>query len=1116
MTTSSLSESNNNDESTSAVSHNQNNNDHDDINIELAKIRDEILSSRYYFQRGIELQNTGLTDEMISKLDLFFRDKGFGLPELHDTLITDKGGQAIMDITASTSNTKRNWFHFDVSYTNIGDVGVQELFRAFMATSAHSPKLMLSEQRSIDDDAAISIAKALIENPSWSELSLVGELEIGKERLQALASALHGNTKWERLALDFTKIGNEGAKVLADALEQNKKWKELDLRAKKFDMEGVRSLANALAVNPSWSKLNLSDSEIGTRGLVALANAMLNNSKWESLVLYGTKIGDDGAIALAQALHQNDGWRVLDLYRGKIGIDGAKALATALHGNTHWEYLIVNVGGVQRGYIEIITEHLSKTKDWKRFVVHFCWTDEDGTLLHLAQAIAQRQQPRAWKSLVLWFPGKDKDAMKALAQNLWNRHPNTNPNIRKLFVTDETVENAIKMADYLGQCWQEMDIFFLDIKGIYAKENNAIVQVTRDLHFGRTMSLHNTQLTYQSAIMLAEALSRCDSWRLFSISYSKVGDKGAEALARALQSKNSRWLCLDLSNTAVGNQGAIMLGSALNGNNTWMVLSIASTPITDRGASILFYSLVAHEWRVLDVGFTQIGDRGCKSLSRALTEGEPRMWQHLRLSHNSNVSDVGATSVAQVLAVSSSWRHFDVGSTSTRDESLQLISSSLLQNQDWEVVDFINSRLPMNQAAEDLQQVTAANPCWKIFQLSPQGQTMISLGSSKGLIHDGVGSLPLCPMLTNEAIQQEAGFSSPLLLLTNEYGAGGSMDTNPIAVVTPIVTPKTCLELALEHGLSKVIKYSGQFPSKLVELGKQLLDVADSLGHIIELRMEMAGGTGNQLKKLPPHQMKKVEEILSFGVELATAMFHIVKDKSPEYDVFLSFAGEDRRTNGHDYVGMLRDRILLSGLSVFVDKIAMRAGQTSYPLATMFINVLTARVVVSATSMHYVRKKWPMAELLCGLARNRAAGPNGRSPLIMDTMPGCQWVLDPDSVKKRHPSQWLDDLTVLLPTQLPSMQKYEEKRQQTYEEKQNLTDHIKVIAELAINSHKASFSSNFVGGNSEPSHGQIQRANQRVRPSSSSSSSSSGNYNSTSVGCCGCGSRVLNRSVMHL
>ncbi|KAL7560212.1 hypothetical protein ACA910_003293 [Epithemia clementina (nom. ined.)] len=982
------------------------------------------------------LQNNNITLGMKNKLLHSFGGYGWKkwklIPLLNDTLITDQGAQTIMDIASSSSTTKeREWGkYFNVSGTSIGDSGVEALAKAFMATNAKYPSLRLSPQTSIDDAAAISLAVSLQKNSSWSELNL-SDSAIGKEGLQALSLALQDNTEWERLDFSRTeKIADEEAMVLASALQQNKVWKELIFSRLKIGIQGVRALADAMIMNPSWSKMDLQYSGIGTKGTIALSEALCSSNKWESLDLRETFIGDDGATALASALQQNTNWRVLDLCRTDIGIDGAKALATALHGNANWQYLIIQLDYLGEKGMKIIARHLQQTKQWKRYVLHFpLLSNHDAAALsRLAQAIAQLQQPGFWVSLVLWFPGADEDVefllrfpdsnedlMNALAQSLSKHHPlNTNSNIPNLFVTNETAENAMKMAEYLGQCWQEMDIFFFDTKCVYEKEDNAIVQVTRDFNFGRTMSLQNTQLSYQGAIILANALSLCHSWIRFAISFSQVGDEGAAALAHAL-AKNS-WRCFDLSNTAIGNMGARKLGLALDGNGAWQVLSVASTAITDRGACSLSLALEGQEWHVLDYGFTQIGDRGFKSLSRALTDGESNIWRHLRLSNNS-VSDVAATRLAQVLAGQSCWRIFDIGNLGITDDILQRMSSSLERNQCWEIVDFRHARLPISQATDNLDQITAANACWKVLQCSRQGQLVIALGPSEEALQLRAG--------TNEAINENTMVVAWNRALPH---SPGPVDTNSMAVVPlqpmPIETRETCLELAVLHGLSK-IKNLSTIENNFEELGTQLLDVADSMGGINQLCIEMAGGAGRELRMHPPKRLNEIKTLLSFGVELAMAMLHLVKEKAPKYDVFISFAGEDRKTNGQDYVGRLRDRILLSGLSVFVDRTAMRAGQTSYPLATMFTHVLTARVVVSVASIHYVQKKWPMAELLCGLARNMAAGLLGHSPLIMDTMPSCQWILDGDWTKNRHPGKWLNDLTVLLPTQLPSMQSYE-------------------------------------------------------------------------------------------
>ncbi|KAL7565370.1 hypothetical protein ACA910_013590 [Epithemia clementina (nom. ined.)] len=116
------------------------------------------------------------------------------------------------------------------------------------------------------------------------------------------------------------------------------------------------------------------------------------------------------------------------------------------------------------------------------------------------------------------------------------------------------------------------------------------------------------------------------------------------------------------------------------------------------------------------------------------------------------------------------------------------MSSSFEQNQYWESVDFINTRPPINQAADVLQQFTAANPYWKVLQFNRQGQLMIALGSSDESIHHGGGSLSPRPLPTNEVIQQGPGNSSILPLLTNNdmHGNGKVIALNPMSPYTPV------------------------------------------------------------------------------------------------------------------------------------------------------------------------------------------------------------------------------------------------------------------------------------------------------------------------------------------
>ncbi|KAL7575652.1 hypothetical protein ACA910_011474 [Epithemia clementina (nom. ined.)] len=213
--------------------------------------------------------------------------------------------------------------------------------------------------------------------------------------------------------------------------------------------------------------------------------------------------------------------------------------------------------------------------------------------------------------------------------------------------------------------------------------------------------------------------------------------------------------------------------------------------------------------------------------------------------------------------------------------------------------------------------------------------------------------------------------------------------------------------------------------------------------------------------KLSSSRQDMVQKIHCFGLQLAAAIFQLVLDdrRKPMYDVFISFAGQDR----DDYVTLLRNEMPREW-DIFLDHESMQAGLTSDPTRTMLEHLLTAKVVVSVASVHYVQKKWPMAEMLCGLARNMAAGPHGRSPLIVDAMPGGAKLRAMD----HDPSLWLEDLTVLIPTPLPSMQKYNKGS--------DLLQHCRVITKLAVDSRRQYIHLASVGGDLSSWHGKSREA----------------------------------------
>ena len=83
--------------------------------------------------------------------------------------------------------------------------------------------------------------------------------DIGDTGAEALAQALHSNTKLERLDLSETNIGDDGVKALAQALCHNSSVKSLHLDNNPgISEQAVHCLIRALTVNTSITRTGYS------------------------------------------------------------------------------------------------------------------------------------------------------------------------------------------------------------------------------------------------------------------------------------------------------------------------------------------------------------------------------------------------------------------------------------------------------------------------------------------------------------------------------------------------------------------------------------------------------------------------------------------------------------------------------------------------------------------------------------------------------------------------------------------------------------------------------------------------------------------------------------------
>lgn len=244
---------------------------------------------------------------------------------------------------------------------------------------------------------------------------------------------------------------------------------------------------------------------------------------------------------------------------------------------------------------------------------------------------------------------------------------------------------------------------------------------------------------------------------------------------------------------------------------------------------------------------------------------------------------------------------------------------------------------------------------------------------------------------------------------------------------TTITRHRGGVEEALQNGLKVVAMNSLTLMDENVsfqELYEILLLVAGKIANVNTSRLSPVVTTESDHDKKQPTidtvalaeltgpLDRELKTLVSFGTKTAMLMMDRV-DLLPQATtvhkpchVFLSFPGEERFL----YVPMLGEKLKEkdSTLEIFIDSKRTEPGMTSDAKTAIFRALLKAEVIVCICTFDGVQKKWPMAELLCGLARNQVSNKTGRvSRLIIDAMPGSSRTL-------QHPN-WLEEIKQLIP-----------------------------------------------------------------------------------------------------
>lgn len=200
---------------------------------------------------------------------------------------------------------------------------------------------------------------------------------------------------------------------------------------------------------------------------------------------------------------------------------------------------------------------------------------------------------------------------------------------------------------------------------------------------------------------------------------------------------------------------------------------------------------------------------------------------------------------------------------------------------------------------------------------------------------------------------------------------------------------------------------------------EELLSICDVLAEINRIRLRDLK-VGEKVPRLPSPQFETICDCIDHAISVAVKMLSIVTenkqdlesietDTRPSYKVYLSYSSKESVL----YEPVLRDAIQNSELEMTVHHPADHVGWYRYNTISIQ-EALLSDCLVCVCCYQALQSKWPLAELVCGMARATCEEKPQRSPLLVDAMPGMQW-LQSELGRQKRATSWTWDILALFP-----------------------------------------------------------------------------------------------------
>lgn len=385
------------------------------------------------------------------------------------------------------------------------------------------------------------------------------------EQIQRLLEALKTNQSVTSLELSSSGVSCESAYNLGELLKESKHIEEIFAWNNNIGVDGAKGLFEGIKFNQSLRKIIISSCNIGPEGAVFVAEALRGNKTLTILGVASNNLGAAGTRAIAEALEVNDTLKALGLACNHH-IDG-QAIGKMLKVNRTLKGLGLSECSLSSTDMKWLCKGLEENKSLDKLDLLDNGLDDEsaefiGAMLKINTGLRKL--------------GLGSNNLGSLECAKWiGKGIEHNHTLKKLSLGD--IEFGPEAAKELGSSFVKNDtleqISFLG-NSLDSFGSSAILD-----SFARHPAL--VELFFQNEFMDSVATS---------------------SLGKMLQS-NHKLKLLDLSNCALGNEGAVAIGNALGGSNqTLQQIILHCCDIKFDGAKVLLEKLQKnHTLKSLDL-----------------------------------------------------------------------------------------------------------------------------------------------------------------------------------------------------------------------------------------------------------------------------------------------------------------------------------------------------------------------------------------------------------------------------------------------------------------------------------------------------------------------------------